>query len=148
MVVGALLFGINAHAADGDLIVNGNLAVSGSVSAPNVLTKYYESAEQPITRGGSLSLTHGLGTAPLLVIGLLKCKTAEHGYSVGDVLVYSLASSPWAGVGHFGMAAVISATTIDLRYGAQGITILNKTAGHNVYINTANWSFIVRAWAM
>jgi len=113
-----------------------------------ILTKYYESPEQTITVGGTLTLAHGLGVAPKLFQALIICKTVDIGYAVGDVLFMSndISSSV---ADSYGSAFTYNGTTnIDVKFGSGGgYHVPNKGTGGGANITVANWRLIVRAWA-
>ena len=141
---------------DGITTVNGNLNVGGvmsapTISVPNVIKKFYESAEQPITPGGFIQLAHGLGTAPMLVQVWLKCKTADLGYSVGDMLLATTAFEVPTNQG-VGASIVVDATNLTIRYGNMGsvFCVINKTNGSAIpgTFIPSRWKAIFRAWAM
>jgi hypothetical protein len=141
---------------DGITTVNGNLNVGGvmsapTISVPNVIKKFYESAEQPITPGGFIQLAHGLGTAPMLVQVWLKCKTAELGYSVGDMLLATTAFEVPTNQG-VGASVVVDAINLTIKYGNMGsvFCVINKTNGSAIpgTFVPSHWKAIFRAWAM
>lgn len=110
------------------------------------LQSSYESAQQTITSGGSLTLAHGLGVKPKLWMGFLQCVTAEGGYSVGDEIAVPTSANastiPPIGI-------VPDATNMNVRFGSNGSVFYlnNKSNGTQFTITNANWRFIVRAWA-
>lgn len=108
--------------------------------------KEYTSPEQTITAAGSLTLTHELGTTPKFLQRYLICKTAEHGYSIGDMVDVSGTQDQSLG---YGVSIVPDATNLGCRFGANASTffVLNKTTGAPTGITNANWRLIVRAWA-
>lgn len=113
------------------------------------LTKVYISAEQTITSNGALTLAHGLGVAPSLVFPVLICKTAEFGYSVGDIIPAPLGTST-AGDDTRGASVEIGGTTnILVRYNTAGqvFSVVHKTSAGTVGLTNANWRLIMRAWA-
>jgi hypothetical protein len=114
------------------------------------ITKYYESAEQIITSAGSLTLAHGLGVAPKFIAPVLICKTAENGYSVGDIVPASYQVST-SSADVFGMSAEISSdTSISVRFGsnaAASFLITQKDTGAGNAAANANWRLIMRAFA-
>lgn len=74
---------------------NGQL-IDGSVQLAKLgftppFTKAYTSPEQTITSAGSITLPHSMGVEPVLLQGLLVCKTAQSGFSAGEKF-----SSRWA----------------------------------------------------
>lgn len=167
LVIGFMLIGANLFAADGDLIVNGNVGigttnpteklvvngnvtVSGNLTALNVLAKYYQSPEQTITAAGALTLAHGLGVEPVLIQVVLICKTADAGYSVGDKLFVNPNLTRTSTYGQ-GVAVVPDATNLNIRFGNQAIygtfTGLNKTTGAPIALANTKWNVIFRAWA-
>lgn len=90
----------------------------------------FESADQTITVGGSLQLTHGLGSTPRMCRVGIVCQTAELNYSVGDFFVGDLGNPP---------AIVANGTSLDVRFASSAIQIPNKTTGAFTAITAANW---------
>ncbi len=151
LLFGFLLISVNLFAADGDVVVNGNLTVSGNLTAPNVLTKYYQSSEQTIGSGGSLTLAHGLlahglGVEPIFIQVVLKCITAEAGYSVGDKLFINPNLSKNT-IGNQGVVIVPDATNLNIRFGnaASVFTGLTKNTGASIGFTDGKWRIIFRA---
>lgn len=108
----------------------------------------YVSAEQTITAGGLLTLTHGLGVAPKLIQCSAVCKVADAGYSVGDVLLLSGSADTAGTAAGIGLAVTFGATSVDIRIGNSAFTaILNKATGAPGTVTPASWRLIVRAWA-
>lgn len=107
----------------------------------------YVSAEQTLVAAGQLTLSHGLGVAPELVRLSLICKTAEHGYSVNDVLEVNPGLNNLGSL-NAGLSVVVSSTSIVIRNGSYGpLNILNKSTGAAADITLTNWRLIVRAYA-
>jgi len=90
----------------------------------------FVSTDQTITLAGALTLAHGLGVAPRIMMTTLVCQTAELGYSVGDVVQQQ------------GDAASIvpDATNLNIRYKNAAIAVVNKTTGALTSITAANWN--------
>ena len=53
-----------------------------------VLTKSFESGEIAISNGTTGTVAHGLGVVPKSVRSVIRCKSAELGYSVGDEIEF------------------------------------------------------------
>jgi len=123
--------------------------MSGVVPPLPALTKYFESAEQTITAGGPLTIAHGLGVKPKLVLPFLVCKTAEDGYSVGDIVPVNMADNTSGGGTNSGQSIEADATNILIRFGttAASYSYMNKSTGAGADITNGNWKFIARAWA-
>lgn len=123
--------------------------VRTAVTGSGIFTQEYVSAEQTITPGGALTLPHGLTTPPKIIFPVLICKTAENGYSVGDI-VPANPSVATAANNDFGASFEISgATNILVRYGsaAQAFLGTNKSTGALVGMTPANWRLIMKAYA-
>jgi hypothetical protein len=106
----------------------------------------YESAEQTITAAGGLTLAHGLGRQPRLVVPWLRCKTAEHGYAPND----ELALNPTGMISGDArsLAIVPDATNVFVRFGnSGGFNIPNKSTGATGTTTAANWRLVIRAYA-
>lgn len=146
------LFGsvVNVGSADAAQLATDYANLAGRVSVLESIgkpfTKEYVSAEQIITGGGALTLNHGLGVVPKLWARYLVCKTAEHGYSVGDVI--DVTHTQDAGT-YYGVSIVPDAINLVCRYAASGpvFFILHKDSGGTINITATNWRLIVRAWA-
>lgn len=113
------------------------------------LCKVYQSTGQTISVAGGLTLAHGLGKAPDIVRSYLQCTSADHSYSVGDVLLYYPAEHSTASQDSVGINLQIDATNITVRFGSQAagtITLLDKTSGTSTFIDNTKWQFYVRAF--
>ncbi len=109
-------------------------------------TARYASGNQTITSGGSLTLAHGLGRTPVLIVYKLKCLTAENGYSIGDVVRMDQAC---AGGLYGSLTCVPDATNLNVRFTSVNpiCNIIHYTTGAQPNITNANWAFIVEAYA-
>ena len=115
-----------------------------------VLSRFYESAEQTITSGGGLTLAHGLGLKPKGFQLEIICKTAEHGYSIGDSLGINHGMDQTDTSSLFkGVAVTYDATNFYVRYVANTAVFggFTKGTGTVATFTHANWRLVVRAWA-
>lgn len=107
-------------------------------------TKSFTSSEQAIATGGAgTAVAHGLGEAPKLVQYVLRCKTAELGYSVGDEVIAGWGSG---GISDRAILAVIDATNVTPVWSG-GTEILRKDTGAATALTGANWKLLIKAWA-
>ena len=138
----------NSVQKTGAQTMDGPLAVTGGITSIP-FNKEYVSAEQVITSGGPLTLTHGLGVKPKLVTAELVCKTAQLGYAVGDVVLVAVGQQSTNLVDGSGLSIIPTSTEIKVRYGNEVavfiINVANTGAGSG--ITNANWRLVVRAWA-
>lgn len=112
-----------------------------------IFTKEYVSAEQVITNGGTINLTHGLGSKYKLCNVVLVCKTVDLGYPVGTELDLGQRQDHSASSYGFGTRP-IGATQVELKIAASGIYLhTTNGVGGPVAITPASWRLIVRAWA-
>jgi hypothetical protein len=109
------------------------------------LSEYFESAEQTIADAGSRTIAHGLSAEPKLVQAVLVCKSAEHGYSIGDKVF--LNPSGFGDLVARGFSLVPDSTNLNVRYAANGIGVVNKSAGTSNSVTPASWRLVLRAWA-
>lgn len=106
----------------------------------------YESAETALPAvNQTVEWTHGLGQAPEFIELVLRCKVAEHGYSVGDEVRYT---SEYSGASLYNFWA--NSTKIGFRgYLSAGASLFNlvrrDTTGATTQCTPANWKVIVRA---
>lgn len=130
----------------GITITNGDgVAGNPTISANTPFTKSFISAAQTVTFAGSLTLAHGLGTTPTLIISTWICQTAEAGYTAGDRVAMP---GLWGdnGTSSYGATVTPDATNLNVRYGSAGI-LLNKSTGARTGITAANWKVEFAAYA-
>ncbi len=107
------------------------------------LTESFESAEQTITKGSSVTVAHGLSSLPKLHKAFLRCKTAEANYTVGDEFECSIHSFS----NNYTTPAVTTAdaTNIVASTGSNA-RVVDKNTGASFAYTVANWRIIIRAW--
>jgi hypothetical protein len=105
-------------------------------------TPGYAPANQTLTLGSQLTLTHGLGAMPTTVLVTLICLTTDLGYAVGTELeiMYPL------GTGTMGITVANTSTSIVIRVGSTPMTLLDATGSAVGTLTTASWGIKVRAW--
>jgi hypothetical protein len=110
------------------------------------ITQRFESAQQTITSGGSLTIAHGLGVQPKLWAAFIQCTSAEFGYSVG----YELEVPAEANASFVSPIAIVpDATNMNVRFGSNASVfyVNNFTDGTSAQLKNTKWKFVVRAWA-
>ena len=113
------------------------------------LAQPYTSSNQTITSGGTLTLAHGLGSIPSIVMAYLVCQTTEAGYSVGQVVPLSFyQAGQGANTAGYGVAIAMDATNINVQYGNVGVSTLTRTGtpGQQVVLTNSNWRLLIKAW--
>ena len=104
------------------------------VSPTTALSTSFESSEQTITAGAfSVAVAHGLGGVPKLCQAVLRCKTTEGNYSVGNE--FHLTNE----------ILVQDATNVTLCSDA-ALTLKNKTSYATFNPTVANWKLVLRAF--
>jgi hypothetical protein len=111
----------------------------------------YVSAQQTITPGGTITLAHGLGVVPKLILCQIVCVVANSGYAVGDVIdnipiQYYTVSSASA---MRGVLVQKDSTSVIVQYGNSGNpTIIGMTKGTGVAatFTDTSWRLVVRAY--
>jgi hypothetical protein len=108
--------------------------------------RYFESSEQTITSAGALTLAHGLGAVPKLIMFEVICKTAEDGYSIGDLLAVSYTCT--GGGANIHNTPTWDATNVYVRFSSitECFRVANKTTGGDTGLTNGNFRLIVRAW--
>ncbi|WP_374382926.1 hypothetical protein [Dongia sp.] len=160
---GAALFVRNA-AASGDVTIDPNgsetldglatralrpgdrvLIRSDGANWATVLGEYsYTTAEVSIAIGTASVDAHGLGGLPDRIKTIIRCKTADLGYGVGDEVEVAYAFYN----GYESNNVQISANATNLR-ASQGATrwwIAHATTGAVTLITPASWKLVVKAW--
>ncbi|TIR91896.1 MAG: hypothetical protein E5X08_16805 [Mesorhizobium sp.] len=113
--------------------------------AAGQLQKFYESPQQTITVGGTLTLAHGLGAKPKEYDVFLVCQTAEFGYSIGQEIKESMGLT----TSNLGVTIVPDAANMNVKFGSSSppvFSALNFSTGASVSLTNANWKMVVRAW--
>mgnify|MGYP001569423334 CR=1 FL=1 len=106
-------------------------------------SNFFESAEQNIvTNTDTGGIAHGLGSTPKFFAALIRCKTAEYGYAVGDEVMLVTSNTSIEGLGGYVNAANVGfVISVDVRI------IDRATPGTVRIITMANWKVVLRAWA-
>jgi hypothetical protein len=105
-----------------------------------------ESGELGIANNTTYSLAHGFAAVPKLVQAVLRCKTAEFGYAIGDEALLvpfvnsgsNVTTSVWA-----------DATNVSARINssaANNYSIARISSNDAIAITYANWKIVLRAW--
>ena len=102
----------------------------------------FESGEQTVTPNSVLSVAHGFSDVPKLVRVVLRCLSAELGYSVGDEVDATFVFV--SGVSVIRTAA--DTTNVLVIYEGASTQVLNKSTRAASTITSASWRFVVRAW--
>tara|TARA_R110000851_G_scaffold90124_1_gene196597 strand:+ start:199 stop:879 length:681 start_codon:yes stop_codon:yes gene_type:complete len=129
------------------------LRVKQSIDYNAPFANSYTSSELTISAAGSYTLTHSLVTIPSLVKIYFVCKTAEYGYSVGDVVDFSNITSMWTTgtVYYIGPTIVMNTTQIKVKFGSNYAFLLNNfsTGGAGGVGNVptySSWRLLIKAW--
>ncbi len=92
-----------------------------------------------VVSGGSTTITHDLAVAPVIAIPMLRCTTAELGYSVGDVVAPLLTSTR----DNAGVAIIPGAGSITVQGGSGSGYVFNRTTGSASTITAGSWALDV-----
>lgn len=101
----------------------------------------FESSEQALAANSTVSVAHSLGAVPVLVRAIIRCKTAELGYSVGDE-VFAMTSN---GAGVVQHNAYADATNVGFGID-EDVPVLNRSTFAFGPVTLANWKLVLRAW--
>lgn len=103
----------------------------------------YTSPQQAIVSAGQVVLAHGLGAVPNIVQFAAKCLTAEHNYSIGDVIGISMDSNDFSRASGYKK----DATNITIRYSSTNpvFNAVDANTGALVLLTNANWEIIATA---
>lgn len=103
-----------------------------------ILTLSYTSTAQTITDGGTITLTHGLGTTPKVVIAYMTCTTNNLGYAAGQTFFVN----PCGDLTNVstGNSLVFSSTTVVVRFGSSGQELTNPTNGAGGLATSADFT--------
>lgn len=113
-----------------------------------VFTKEYVSSPQAFTRGGLITVPHGLGVNPKIITGTLICQTTENGWVAGDRQHIALVpDNDDAGV-VVGFGCRADTINVYARCGVTGPYGVNINTGATAGTTAdANWRLEVRVYA-
>lgn len=121
----------------------------GRVTNINPDGGYYKSADSAIPSPlSAASFAHGLGATPAFAQVFLKCVTAEHGYSAGDIVPGNAWSASVSGYEFPALLPLPTATVImvyNYSTSAANLRMARKSDGASVTPTPANWVFFVTA---
>lgn len=129
-----------------DALDYGGVAFLSDVAALPV-TKEFLSSQQAFVNGGLVSVAHGLGVMPKIVMGELICLVAENGWQAGDVQFISLSPDNDDSAVITGFAVRKDASSIYARCGVSGPYGVNINTGATAVPTAANWRLVLRAFA-
>lgn len=124
----------------GNLSVTGNttLGASGSLTMGGGITRF-ESAEQAVPASSSvLSVTHGGPRKPDIVRAVLRCKTTEGGWAVGDELNMADAVQDTNRATQTGS----NATNVWIDYTGAATPSIRTTTFGLIAVTAANWKVV------
>ena len=122
----------------------GRITAAASGSAVSKFT----STEQTLTATSTITVSHGLGGVPDLATGHLVCKTAEHGYAVGDELEVGMSwfSDGSPGTSQENGIAVVKNSSNVLALIGESVEVPNRTnLGQAATITLGNWKLVLTA---
>lgn len=108
-------------------------------------TKVWVSGEYTPVANTPTIVTHGLTIDPVKCKCdvLLKCVTAENGYSAGDYAINPIGYQTNAG---YPLTPALNGSAIQINTGSSGLAMYNKASGVPTVANVANWRYIFRIW--
>ncbi|MFA6961188.1 MAG: hypothetical protein WC205_10585 [Opitutaceae bacterium] len=143
--------GIGTNTPTQKLEVAGNTVTTGSATVGSLVVGTsailsvgkFESAEQTVpTTGNTVTIAHGLGGMPVFVTVVLRCKTAEFGWAVGDEIMLNSVTMDSV---NLGITTGVNDTSIKLT--VTGNIYLHKFDTAAKFAPTsANWKLVFRAW--
>lgn len=108
----------------------------------------YDSGVQTITNAGSLTLAHNLGKIPDLIVWQMKCVSAEHGYSVDDIVFANPMMGQASSTICYGVSIVPDATNLNIRMSDSTPRIMNKSNGAAADITLSSWRYIFKCYVL
>ena len=135
---------IRLSSGAGNWVIVNHQRIDGTPLAAAYLRRS-ESSLQVITAAGALTIAHNLPNIPTNWYVILRCKTAELNYSIGDKLRTSFTQDS---ANNQGISVVPDGTNREIRFGSgfgggsSVFNINNKTTGVGTKITNANWEVI------
>jgi len=117
----------------------GPQGIQGAAGTNGVLSQFFESAEQDLQASGTqetrISVAHGLSSTPKLVQAVIRCKSIEGGYAVGDELNSS--APTYSNSTHVGFNT----------FGRLYLTHKTSVGATEFYASASKWKVVIRAFA-
>ena len=127
------LFKVLYFKADGTAVVVGS----------GLPTPDFTSAEQTVALDTLLDVAHSLGAVPTLWQIVMRCKTANLNYAVGDEVVPHLYHD-----GNTDANVVFSVDATNMTVVSGGImTLLDQSSKNAANITVGSWKWVMRAWS-
>jgi hypothetical protein len=110
-------------------------------------SRHYDSGQQSITSGGSVSLAHGLGVQPSIVNYFFHCTISQGSYSIGDEIQTSAKTHSGGATGQ-GFDVLLTGSNINIYYGngSPVFNLITKGGGAEFNMTLADWALVVRAY--
>lgn len=122
-----------------------------SIGAVPIFSKSFESTQQTITTGGSLTLAHGLGETPRLITCAIKNVsggTIDGVPNNAEVPVANTANVLSINTEASNQTVRADSTNVYVQYpNLTNIYVIHNTSGNPSFQNNSNWRLIVRAYA-
>lgn len=136
--------GVAADSSDTDLSNDPDAALRRDIAKAYV--DGYTSSAQTITSAGLVTLAHGLGVAPAIVMFRLKCTTTDGGYSIGDEVIMPPTANSDAN-NNKANTVYVDGTNVYVRFSNQTncFTLGNKATGVAFGADNASWELYVEA---
>lgn len=116
--------------------------IKAAIAALTLAAKY-ESAETAIPAAATAaSVSHGLGAVPSSWSVVMRCKTTDAGYAVGDEIVVTTTNGDTGQQ----ITAFSNATTLGIIRAATALAVANKSTGVQTIITNASWKYVFRAF--
>ena len=108
----------------------------------------FTSTDQTLTSAGALTIAHGLGVAPTMVLAFLICQSDDIGFTAGDVVPINQNFNSGGDL-NCGQSIVIDSTNLNIRFGSSvGVyRLLHFTTGVRISITASNWKLRLKAFA-
>lgn len=142
---------VNYPASGGakSIMHEGNLVALGQPLLGTIaLNEAFESAEQTVAANSTVSVAHGLSSRATMVTAVLRCDSADLGYSIGDEVF--LLSGQGSTANDLGISIYTpDASNVEVAFGndAGALRIIEKGTRALSLITPANWKLVIRAWA-
>jgi hypothetical protein len=123
------------------------VSVTRIESGSSAITQKYESAQQSLSNGGLITLSHGLGVEPKIIDLYLICTSSDSGYSAGDKINANMNSSN-SGSDKFN-TYYFTSSQIFVRFADSSTCFRagNKGSGAANSLDNSKWDLVVRAYA-
>jgi hypothetical protein len=131
--------------SSGQVLTSGGAGVAPTfaTAAASFPSPDFTSSEQSVALDTALDVAHSIGAVPNLWTVVMRCKTSNAGWSVGDELAFS----DWGDSTSQGATVNADATNVTVVTGHNLVPHNQTSKDQDTALTVGSWRWVIRAWA-